>query len=155
MYYKGHYLRLSHKHYSHFFYVMRCFPRTLHIFFRSHISLVTSVSTVHKKMWGLTKKCVNRGLLTQKIVPTHKKLTEWSEWQEWYVLNSYEHKDCAHLRVRPVQNLNSILRHICLSVLNSYFKLKLTNEASVLTKGMFAQQLLTRYCVNAFKFICK
>jgi hypothetical protein len=70
-----------------------------------------------------------------------------------YILNSYEHKDFAHLRERPVQNLNSILRHFRLSVLNSYFKLKLTNDASVLTKDMFAQLLLTRYFVNAFEFV--
>ena len=67
--------------------------------------------------------------------------------------NSYEHKDFALLRARPVQNLNSILRHFRLSVLNSYFKLKLTNDASVLTKDMFVQQLLTRYFVNAFEFV--
>jgi hypothetical protein len=69
---KGHYSRSSHAHFSHMFFVARCFPRTLHIFFRLHISLVTSVSTVHKNLWGLTKKCVNRGLLTKKSYPHTK-----------------------------------------------------------------------------------
>jgi hypothetical protein len=105
---KGHYSRSPHAHFSHTFYVVRHFPRTLHIFFCSQISLVTSVSTIHKNLWELTKKCVKRGLLTKKIAPSNKKSTEWSEWQEWYVLNSYELKHCAYLRTRPVHNLNSI-----------------------------------------------
>ena len=102
-------IRARHTHIFHTFFTSRrvsLVPYTF--FFRSHISQVTSVSTAHKNLWGLTKKCVNRGLLTKKIAPSHKKSTEWLEWQEWFVLNSYEHKHCAPLRVRPVHNLNSI-----------------------------------------------
>jgi hypothetical protein len=75
-----------HMHILHTFLTLLGVSHVPYTFFCSHISLVTSVSTVHK-LWGLTKN-VSIGASSQKIHGPH---TEWSEWQESHVLNSYEH----------------------------------------------------------------
>ena len=77
-----------HMHIFHTFFIAWPFLHTLHIFCW-YISLIMSVSASHKKLWALTKNvliliCIS----SQKIMPLHKKSMEWSEWQEWHVLNS-------------------------------------------------------------------
>jgi hypothetical protein len=152
-YSKGHYSRSSHAHFSHIFYVAWRFPRTLHIFFVTH--LLGDVSQYRSQKFVRTQKkmCQSGPPHIKKIAPSHKKSTEWSEWQEWYVLNSYEHKHCAHLRTRPVHNLNSIwdtfVYQYWIPILN-YNSLMMPLFSQ---KNIFAQKLLIIYFLNTFEFV--